>query len=150
MLSGALVAFGHYMAFFALTAAIVLTLALVSESMSIDTARRIRRADRVAGLSATLLLVFGTLRVFFFEKGADYYADNLFFQIKIGLFLLAALISIYPTLQFVRWKSELDQDIAPELGAEQVKKLKRALHWELVLIIGVLLCASLMARGFGN
>ena len=138
------------MAFFALTAAIVLTLALVSESMSIDTARRIRRADRVAGLSATLLLVFGTLRVFFFEKGADYYADNLFFQIKIGLFLLAALISIYPTLQFVRWKSELDQDIAPELGAEQVKKLKRALHWELVLIIGVLLCASLMARGFGN
>ena len=150
MLSGALVAFGHYMAFFALTAAIVLTLALVSESMSIDTARRIRRADRVAGLSATLLLVFGTLRVFFFEKGADYYADNLFFQIKIGLFLLAALISIYPTLQFVRWKSELDQDIAPELGAEQVKKLKRALHWELVLIIGILLCASLMARGFGN
>lgn len=149
-MTGALVAFGHYFAFFALTAAIVQMLALIGESMTLDTARRIRRADRVAGLAAALLLLFGTLRVFYFEKGAAYYADNLFFQAKIGLFLLAGLISLYPTTRFARWKSELDQGIAPILCALQVQRLKRALHWQLVLVIGVLLCASLMARGFGN
>ena len=149
-MAGALVAFGHFFAFFALTAAIVLKLALIGESMSVDTARRIRRADRVAGLSAALLLVFGTLRVLYFEKGGAYYMDNLYFQVKIGLFLLAALISIYPTVCFARWKSELEQGIAPVLGAQQVGRLKRALHSELVLVIGVLLCASLMARGFGS
>lgn len=150
MLLAALVAFGHFLAFFALTAALVLTLALLDESMSVEQARRVRRADRVAGLAAVLLLVFGSLRVFYFEKGGEYYADNLFFQIKIGLFLLAALISMYPTIRFVRWKSELDQGLAPTLGAGEVRRLKRALHWELVLIAGILLCASLMARGFGS
>ena len=149
MLGAALVAFGHYLAFFALAAAIVLTLALISESMSIEAARRIRRADRVAGLSALLVLVFGSLRVLYFEKGGAFYIDNPFFQIKIGLFLLAALISLYPTTRFARWKVDLDRGVAPVPGAQQVKRLRRALHWELILIVGILLCASLMARGIG-
>ena len=150
MLAAAFVAFGHYLAFFALTAAVVLTLALLGESMDADQARRVRRADRVAGLAAFLLLLFGGLRVFYFEKGSDYYFDNLFFQIKIGLFLLAALISIYPTSRFLRWKSDLDRGVAPSLGSDEVMRLKRCLHWELVLIAGILVCASLMARGFGS
>ncbi len=149
-MTGALVAFGHFLAFFVLTAAIVLTLTLITESMTVDAARRIRRADRVAGGAAGLLLVFGTLRVLYFEKGGEYYADNLFFQIKIGLFLLVALISIYPTTRFARWRRDLDQGAAPVLGSTQLKNLKRALHWELVLVGGILLCASLMARGFGG
>jgi putative membrane protein len=150
MLVAALVAFGHFLAFFALTAAIVVTLMLIRESVSVEDARRIRRADRVAGLAAVAVVLFGTLRVLYFEKGVEYYGDNLFFQVKIGLFLLAALISLYPTTRFARWKSELEQGIAPELNSAQVKKIKRALHWELILIIGILLCASLMARGFGS
>jgi putative membrane protein len=150
VLTGALVAFGHFLAFFALTAALVLELTLIAEAMSVEVGRRIRRADRIAGLFAGLLLLFGTLRVLYFEKGGEFYADNLFFQIKIGLFLLAALISIYPTITIARWKNDLEQGIAPVLNPEQVKKLRRALHWELVLIVGILLCASLMARGFGS
>jgi len=150
VLLAALAAFGHYLAFFALTAALVLTLALLGESPSVEQARRVRRADRAAGLAALLLLVFGSLRVLYFEKGAEYYAGNLFFQIKIGLFVLAALISIYPTVCFARWKSELERGIAPSLGAGQLRRLKRALHSELVLIAGILLSASLMARGFGS
>jgi putative membrane protein len=150
MLSGALIAFGHFFAFFALTAALVLELSLLTESMSVEVARRVRRADRIAGLFAGLILLFGTLRVIYFEKGADYYIDNLFFQVKIGLFLLAALISLYPTICFVRWKGDLERGIAPVLNDRQVKSLRRAMHWELVLIAGILLCASLMARGFGS
>jgi putative membrane protein len=149
MLTGALVAFGHFLAFFTLTAATVLTLALIGGPMSVEVARRIRRADRVAGLSTVLLLLFGTLRVLYFEKGGDYYADNLFFQIKIVLFLLAALISIYPTTRFMGWKQALERGQPPVVTAAQIIKLKRALHWELVLVMGILLCASLMARGFG-
>ena len=150
MLGGAFVSFGHFLAFFALTAAVVVTLTLLSDSMTLDTARRIRRADRVAGLSALLVLVFGTLRVLYFEKGGAYYADNLFFQIKIALFLLAALVSIYPSSRFFAWKSDLDRGVAPVLDALQVRRLRKALHWELVLIGAILLCASLMARGFGS
>ena len=149
MLAAALIAFGHFLAFFALTAALVLELALIAESISVETARRIRRADRIAGMAALSVLVFGLLRVFYFEKGSAYYFSNTWFLIKLGLFVAAALISIYPTLQFFRWSSELEQGIAPDLDGDAVKRLKRAIHWELVMIAGILLCASLMAKGFG-
>ncbi len=149
MLLAALVAFGHYLAFFALAAALVLELALISASLSVDTARRIQRADRVIGISATLLLIFGFLRVIYFEKGAGYYFDNVYFWIKLGLFIAAGLISLYPTIQFGRWNAELNQGIAPDLDEGMVQRLKRVIHWELVLIGAILVCASLMARGFG-
>jgi len=149
VIGAALMAFGHFLAFFALAAALVLELALITESLSVETARRIQRADRVVGIAATLVLVFGFLRVFYFEKGSDYYFANTFFQVKLGLFIVAALVSLYPTLQFVRWNSELGQGIAPDLTSATVKRLKSAIHWELVLIGGILLCASLMAKGFG-
>jgi len=150
MLAAALIAFGHFLAFFALTAALVLELALITESVSVETAKRIQRADRVAGLAASLVLVFGLARVFYFEKGSAYYFSNTWFLVKLGLFVAAALISIYPTVQFLRWRSDLSQGIAPGLDSAAVMRLKRAIHWELVLIAGILLCASLMAKGFGS
>ena len=149
MLTAALIAFGHFMAFFALTAAIVVKLVLISESICVQTARRIRRADRAAGMAAVLVLIFGFLRVMYFDKGADYYLANTFFQIKLGLFFAAALMSIYPTVQFARWAAALREEKSPEVGADLAKRIKRVLHWELIAIIGVLLCASLMAKGFG-
>lgn len=149
MLGAALIAFGHFLAFFALTAALVLELALLRESPDIDTARRIQRADRAAGLSAVLVLVFGLLRVFEFEKGSEYYFSNSFFLLKLGLFVAAALISIYPTVVFIRWSGEIARGITPTLDAPKLKRIKSVIHWELVLITGILLCASLMARGFG-
>ena len=150
MLTAALVAFGHFLAFFALSAALVLQMALVAETMSVEVARRIRRADMVAGLSAVLLLVFGTLRVMHFEKGPEFYLGNLFFQIKMSLFVLAALTSIYPTIRFRRWGAELARDNPPRPDATEVRRLKQAIHWELVFIGGMLVCASLMAKGFGS
>ena len=149
MLVAALVAFGHFLAFFALSAALVLELALLTESLSVAAARRIQRADLVLGLSAGLLLVFGFLRVFYFEKGSEYYFDNLFFWIKLLLFAAAGIISLYPSMVFRRWNSELRQEIAPELSGNMVARLKKIIHWELVLIGAILICASAMAKGFG-
>ncbi len=150
MLLAALVAFGHFLAFFALAAALVLELALVNASLNVETARRIQRADRVIGISGTLLLVFGFLRVVYFEKGAEYYFNNDYFWVKLGLFIVAGLISLYPTIQFGRWNAELSQGIAPDLPDAMVKRLKSVIHWELVLIGAILVCASLMAKGFGS
>jgi putative membrane protein len=149
MLWAALVAFVHFLAFFVLTTALALQLGLLSDSISVATARRIQRTDRIAGLAAMLVLIFGFLRVFYFEKGADYYFDNIFFLIKLALFIVAALISIYPTVCYARWSSELKQDIAPEISAPVIGKIRRIVHYELLGILGILICASLMAKGFG-
>ncbi len=148
MLPAALVAFGHFLAFFALTAALVLQLALLTESMSLDSARRIQRANLVLGIAAVLLLLFGFLRVYY-EKGGEYYFDNVFFWLKLGLYITAAAISVYPSLIYRRWNSELQQEIAPEIDSQTVTLVKKIIHWELVLVLGILICASLMAKGYG-
>lgn len=149
MLTASLIAFAHFLAFFALTAAIVVELTLVSEAMTIEAAQRVRRADRAAGIAALALLVFGFIRVFHFDKGSDYYFGNSFFLLKLGLFFAAALAAIYPTLQFAGWRHALDENRAPAVSAETATRIKRVLHWELIAIAGVMLCASLMARGYG-
>ena len=149
MLVAALVAFVHFLAFFALAAALVVELVLISQTMTIAVASRIRRADRAAGLSALTLLIFGFLRVSYFEKGGDYYFNNSFFQLKILLFVGVFVLTIYPTSRFIRWGPELAENRVPVLSAIEAKKIKRIIHWQLVLIGGMALCASLMAKGFG-
>jgi putative membrane protein len=149
MLQSAFVAFVHFLAFFVLTTTLVLQLGLLSDSISVATARRIQRADRISGIAAILVLVFGFLRVYYFEKGADYYFDNTFFLVKLALFITAALISIYPTLCYRRWSPELKQEIAPEIPAPMLLRIRKIIHYELIGILGILICASLMAKGFG-
>ena len=150
MIIASLVSFAHFLAFFAITTALILQLTLISESISVEIAKRIQRADLAYGIFALLLLIFGFLRVFYFEKGADYYFSNVFFLLKLGLFVLVGLMSLYPTIIYRRWNSELKQNIAPDLSPQQVFLLRRIIHTELVGILVLLLCASMMARGLGS
>ena len=149
MISAALVAFAHYFAFFALTAALVLQIALLTDSPTIEIAKRIQRADRAYGLMAILVLVMGLLRVFYFEKGADYYFGNTYFIIKLGLFVLVGLISAYPTITYLGWNKAIKIGEAPTLSIDSALKLRRALHYQLIGIMGILFCASMMAHGIG-
>jgi putative membrane protein len=150
MWAPALIAFGHFIAFFAITSALIVELVLIKESLSVETARRIQRADRALGISAMLLFIFGFLRVFYFEKGADYYFSNSFFQLKLVLLFTVGMISAYPTIQFVRWSGRLKHGEAIELTAATLKRIKKIIHWELILIAGIIFCASMMAKGFGS
>lgn len=149
MIAASFIAFAHFLAFFALAAALVVELVLISSNLSIDIAKRIQRADRAAGMAALALLLFGFLRVFYFEKGSDYYFGNTFFWIKLALFAGVFVLTIYPTRRFIGWSRELVNGQTPTLTPEEVKKIKRAIHWQLMLIAGMILCASLLAKGAG-
>ncbi len=150
MLGSALVAFGHFFAFFGLASALTLQIALVRPSPDIDTAKRIQRADRSYAMMAGLVLVFGFLRVFFFEKGSDYYFDNTFFLIKLAVFIIVGLMTIYPTVTYIRWNKEINQGVAPTFSESDSAKLKKFLHYQLIGIGIVLFCASMMAKGYGS
>ena len=68
----------------------------------------------------------------------------------MGLFILVGLLSIYPTICYLRWNPQLKLDIAPELSTQAMQKLRKIIHTELVGILGVLLCASLMEKGLAR
>lgn len=150
MLGSSLVAFGHFIAFFGLASALTLQIALVRPSPDMDTAKRIQRADRAYGLMAVLLLIFGFLRVFYFEKGADYYFSNIYFLAKLAVFIIVGLVSIYPTITYLRWSREIKQGVAPTFSETDSIRLRKFLHYQLIGIGIVTFCASMMAKGFGS
>ena len=136
-------AFLHHVAAFALAAALAVELSLLRGEITPAQARRLALTDAVVGMSAGIVLVVGLLRVFYFEKGAGYYFHNGAFLAKFALFLLVAALSIYPTLRFLAWRKGAAVD------PEQVRRVRKVVHLELLGIVFILLFAALMADGIG-
>ena len=144
-----LFAFLHHLAAFALVAALAVELALLRGELSATRARQVLSADRIYGISAGLILVIGFARVFFFEKGAHYYFHSIPFIAKISLFAIVGLLSIYPTRQFISWRTDVKAGRAAAVQADKQRRLRSIIHLQLALIAVLILCAALMARGIG-
>ena len=142
-------AFLHHVAAFTVVAALAVEVALFKPPLSLAQARRLVRTDAIYGVAAAAVLVVGLLRVAYFEKGPAYYWHDVFFLLKFSAFLVAALISIYPTAVFFSWGRTLKAGIAPEISADRTRRVRLCLMLELTAILLILLCAALMARGFG-
>jgi putative membrane protein len=149
MYASALMAFLHHVAAFSLAGALAVEVVLFKPPLTVVQARRLQRADQVFGMAAAGLLVVGLLRVVYFEKGAGYYFTNSFFLTKLTFFVAAGLISIYPTKLFISWNKALQQGEIPAITAQAVTRARRCMMLELTAILGILLCAPLMARGIG-
>ncbi len=93
----------HHLCAFTLSACLIYEFVAFRKGLGVEEARRIQRVDLWYGISAGLLVVVGLLRVFFFEKGASFYAANLMFWIKMALFMIVGLLSIYPTIRYIKW-----------------------------------------------
>jgi len=147
--AAAFCAFLHHVAAFTLAGALIAELALFDRDLTLRSAIRIQRADLAYGIAAGTVLAAGLLRVFFFEKGAEYYFHNMFFIVKMSLFLTVALLSIYPTVIFLSWNKHLKANVLPQVTDSQFRRVRVIIIWELVGVTGILLCAPLMARGIG-
>ena len=149
MVTTALVAFLHHVLAFALTACLAYEFIAYRKNMSIGEIRRIQRVDLAYGISAGLLLLVGLLRVFFFAKGPNFYMNNPFFWVKMTAFLLVALLSIDPTIRYIRWNRTLRQNKVPEISEPEYRRTRLLLWLEMVGITVILLAAPMMARGIG-
>jgi len=132
----------HHLAAFTLVAALAAEHLLFSRRIAPELMEKLRRVDAVYGLSAGVLLVAGLARVFYFEKSAAYYFGNPWFLLKFGLFILVGLLSVYPTVAFIRWKRN------PQVSEAQARWIPRILRAQLLLVPIILFCAILMAKGF--
>jgi putative membrane protein len=148
-MTSAIMAFLHHLAAFTLVGTIIYELVSFRKDMSIAEARRLQRMDTMYGISAGILLVVGLLRVFNFEKGASFYAQNWFFWTKMIGFALAGLLSIYPTVRFVSWNKSFAKNQAPEISDQEVARIKLILRLEMLGIVIIILSAAMMARGIG-
>ena len=142
-----LFAFLHHLCAFALVAAVAVEFTLIRQELTLASARRLQSTDAVLGAAAAALFVIGLLRVFLFEKGADYYFHSYAFLTKFVLFIVVGLLSIIPTLEFLSWREEIKAGEVPVMDAKQRRRVTMIIHSELAAIVVILLCAAIMARG---
>ena len=97
------------------------------------------RAQRVR------VIVIGYRRAIFAAKGWAYYSHNAFFWAKIATFVLISLLSVPPTIAFIRWRKS---GVAPDDSA--IRLARRYIHIELALFVFLPIFAAAAARGYGE
>ena len=143
----ALLHFGHFVCIFALASLLAGEVFLLGKSLSRDGVAQLQGIDRYYGIVAGLVIVTGLLLVFFGEKGAAYYAHNAIFWVKMAIFVTIALISIAPTMAYLRWNQRLGADGSIVLEDGEYWRLRTLLWIQIGLFVFLPLCAALMANG---
>lgn len=142
-----LIAFLHHLAVFTLVVSLVVELVLLHLSFNRQIANTLRFFDSLYGASAGAILLIGSLRVMSYEKGADYYLHSGPFLMKMAIFALVGLISIYPTIVFYKWGKILRQGVLPNFDGEQRSRILGILYAEIIGLALIILNAVLMAKG---
>lgn len=142
-------AFLHHAAAFIVVAVLAVELVLLKGELTVTSTRSLLRMDAAYGIAAAVLLIVGLLRVFYTEKGAAYYFASGTFIAKLALFLIVGLLSIYPTMTFLRWRPALREERVPTLPPAARRTLRLCIHAELTLLFVIMLLAAMMARGIG-
>lgn len=148
-MTSAIFAFFHHLCAFTFTACLIYEFIAYRQELTLAEARRIQRVDLVYGISAGLLLVFGLLRVIFFEKGVNFYVHSPFFWVKMAAFAIVGILSIDPTIRYIRWNETVRENAAPKISDDVYKRTRILLWLEMTGIVIILLAAPMMARGVG-
>jgi putative membrane protein len=141
-----IVAWLHYASIMLMIASLLGEHLLLKPEMTVTEARTIQRLDIVYGASATTVLATGILRMFL-EKGPAYYNQHIAFHILFGIFVIAALLSIYPTVIFLRWRGAARAGQGQQLAPAQFKKIQMIVRVEMTLLLLAPFFATWMAHG---
>ena len=114
-----------------------------------ENVKLLARVDLLYLIAAVLALATGVGRLVWFGKGAGFYLHNPVFYLKLALFVAVGLISIPPTMQYLRWMRMLKTGAAEAAADFEVLRARRYVLVELVLFSFIPLLAVLMARGIG-
>ncbi len=136
----------HFLAIFSIVASLTAEHLLLKPQLTRNELQRISIIDGIYGVSSIVLLAAGlTLWLGGVGKPAEIYSKNWVFHLKIGLFFLIGLLSIYPTVFFLKKRKG---DNREELVTVPTM-VKMMLRMELLILFILPLLASLMAKGIG-
>jgi len=106
---------------------------------------RLARIDAIYGIASLTLVAAGlTLWLGSIGKPAVFYSKNWIFHIKLTMFAIIGILSIYPTLFFIKHRKGHHEDVVSIPG-----KIFWMLRFELLLLFIIPLLAGLMAKGVG-
>jgi putative membrane protein len=133
----------HIVGIMVFVSSLVLEHMLIKPKMSPAEVGKVAIVDAVYGASATIVLIAGLVLWFFVGKGSDFYTSNPVFHTKVAIFVLAALLSIYPTIFFIKNRKSTLQAVSIPKSIVLIVRL------ELLMVLLLPLFAVLMAQGYG-
>ncbi|NJN25799.1 MAG: DUF2214 family protein [Cyclobacteriaceae bacterium] len=138
--------YAHFAAVFMIVAAILAQQFLVCKTMTRHEVKRVAKIDAMYGLGALLVLFAGFTLWFFVGKPAGFYSNNWIFHTKLTLYILLGLLSIYPTLFFLKNRKGNDMETKIIIPSGIIILLRI----ELGIVIIIPLLATLMSLGIGH
>jgi len=109
---------------------------------------RVLAADTWWGVAAGLWITTGLVRAFGpFEKGADYYLHNYLFHAKLGFLVLILALEIAPMIALIVWRMRRKK--GEPIDTRRARFFAMTSDVQLLLVLGMVIAATGMARGFG-
>ena len=146
----ALLSYAHLLAILTLIVFLSSEAALCRvEWLNAKVVERLAAVDRVYGIASIAVVLTGVSRTWWGVKGTGWYWQQPLLHLKLALFIAVGLMSIKPTLMFIRWRRELRATGA--LPAES--EIRTARKWVMIqahIIAVIPLAAVFLARGFGK
>ncbi|RZM01985.1 MAG: DUF2214 family protein [Variovorax sp.] len=110
---------------------------------------RLAKVDRIYGIAALAVLATGVTRTLLGVKGTAWYWSNPLLHMKLTLFVVVGVISIFPTLTFLRWRKAVRADGSLPNEA-QIARARRLVMVQAHIIAVIPLLAVFLARGYGK
>jgi putative membrane protein len=150
MLTESLLAYAHFAAILTMVVFLTSEAALCRvEWLNAAVVRRLARLDLIYMVAALVVLATGVARTVWGVKGLGWYWHQPLLHLKLSLFVVIALISLRPTLAFIRWRRQLDAMQALP-GEDEIRSVRRWIMVEAHLLVLIPLAATLLARGVGT
>ena len=145
----AILAYLHLLAILTMVVFIASEAALCRvEWLNAAVVERLAKVDMVYGIAAIAVLATGVARTWWGIKGTAWYWTNPLLHLKLTLFIIVGVISIFPTLTYSRWRKALRS--SGSLPAEsEIRKTRKLVMIQAHVIAVIPLAAVFLARGFG-
>jgi putative membrane protein len=140
----------HYLAMMFLAAALVAEHLMFTPRPDAAAARKLVAVDLVYGISLLVVLLTGVGRLFHGGKGVAFYMASGVYHAKFTLFVVMALIWLYPALKLLGWRRALATGQVPSLGESEARRVLMAIRIQLLILLLLPLLAAMMARGIGS
>jgi len=131
----------HFIGIMGLASTLVMQHLIISSEVTQKELKKIIFLDVIYAITILITLVGGLSLWLSVGKDASFYSTNWVFHVKLTLFVVIALLSIYPTLFFKKSK---------KLGEPLVKMPKMiimSIRMQLLLVFIIPLLGVLIARG---
>ena len=146
----AALAYLHFLAIFLLFAFLTVEAMVLRRPLDRESVGVLGRADLWYAGSALAALATGMLRAAAGAKGGDFYFSAWPIYVKIALFVAVGLMSIKPTLTFIRWRRAFEQDPSWAVPADEHARTRKIVMAEVHLAALIPVVAVIMARGLGR